>query len=383
MSRSVLWANDFPPTTSGIATFFVNIWRNLPPEKVLVIAPRVPESKKVDQSLPFTVWRLNLPTGESGLSKGLKTLFTVFYCFAISLVQRPERHHCGQVFSSGIAGWLCRKCLRIPYVVYVYGSETVRLGSGGLSERLMRRVLNDCEVVVANSQYTAQEFISFGISPEHIKVIYPGVDPDYFVPADPNPELLDRYGLAGKRALLTVARLDERKGHDVVIRALGILSHEFPDLVYLIPSRGREEPRLRSLTRELNLDERIQFLGFVPDEELPNLYNLCDIYVMPNRVTRETVLAGDVEGFGIAFIEASSCAKPVVAGRSGGAVEAVADGETGILVDAPDSPEAVAEALRKLLSDPDLCQRLGKAGRVRVTEKYDWRLLARQVAEIL
>ena len=382
MARTILWANDFPPVTSGIATFFVNIWRNLPSERVLVIAPEVPDAQTVDRALPFTVRRLRLPVGETGMAKGVKTLLTVFYCFFISLFRRPARHHCGQVLSSGIAGWLCKKVLRIPYVVYVYGSETVRLG-GGFSSSLMRMILHESEVVVANSEYTAEEFISFGIPQAHIQVIYPGVDPEHFHPTDPDPALVEQYSLADKQVLLTVARLDERKGHDVVIRALAILAEDYPDLMYLVPSKGREEPRLRQLTGELGLDERVQFLGFVADEDLPDLYNLCDIYVMPNRITQETELAGDVEGFGIAFIEAGACAKPVVAGRSGGAVEAVADGETGLLVDTPDSPEAVADTIRRLLQDTDLCRQLGQAGRKRVEERYDWRLLARQVEEIL
>ncbi len=383
MNKSILWVNDFPPVTSGIATFFVNIWRHLPSERVLVIAPSVPEAQAIDRDLPFPVRRLSLPMGEAGMAKGVKTLLTIFYCFILSLFRRPARHHCGQVLSSGIAGWLCKKTLGIPYVVYVYGSETFRFGRSSFVKGLMRAVLEDSEVVVANSQYTAEEFISFGISSAHVQVVYPGVDPEHFRPADTDPILVEQYGLTDKRVLLTVARLDERKGHDVVIRALALLVEDHPELVYLVPGNGREEPRLRKLAGNLGLEDRIRFLGFVPDKDLPDLYNLCDIYVMPNRIAKKSDLAGDVEGFGIAFIEASACAKPVVGGRSGGAVEAVAHGETGLLVNEPDSPEAVADVVGRLLRDAELCAQLGQAGRKRVEALYDWRRLAPQVEEIL
>ena len=117
----------------------------------------------------------------------------------------------------------------------------------------------------------------------------------------------------------------------------------------------------------------------IPTEDLPKLYNLCDIYVMPNRVTTASALAGDIEGFGIAFVEAGACGKPVIACRSGGAVEAVLDEETGLLVE-PGSDEAVADAIRRLLHDPDLARRLGTTGRQRVETDFDWPILSAQLA---
>ena len=123
-------------------------------------------------------------------------------------------------------------------------------------------------------------------------------------------------------------------------------------------------------------------IGFVPDADLPSLYNLCDVFVMPNRVTEGTLLQGDIEGFGISFLEAGACEKPVVAGRSGGAVEAVLHNRTGLLVD-PRSEADVAGALQRLLDDPELAQTLGRQARQRIEREFDWRILARQVEEIL
>lgn len=377
-SLSIFWVNDFPPVTSGIATFFVNIIRRLPPARVIVIAPAVPGGREFDATLPFNVWRRYLPVGESGKDKLLKTGLTVIYAVLATASRRRVRHHCGQVLSSGLAGLICKKLFHAPYWVYVYGSETVRLGKGHLTKRLMRAILNNSERIIANSQYTADEFIRFGVDPEHVTIVYPGVDTGVFKPMPPDDALTTRYDLSGKRVLLTVARLDERKGHDLVIRALAALAADFPDLVYLIAGKGREGTRLQELAEQSGVKNKVLFLGFVPEEALPSVYNLCDVFVMPNRVTTESALVGDVEGFGISFMEASACGKPVIAGRSGGAVEAVVDGETGVLID-PGSLTELTEAIRRLLIAPDLRQRLGDAGRQRAETSYDWSLLARQI----
>ena len=379
--RAVLFANDFPPVGSGIATAFLNFWMRLPKERVVVIAPRMVGDRAVDAGLPFPVQRINLPRGEGSLSKILKTGLTIIHSLRIAGSARPSCLHCGQVFSSGIAGWICKRIFGIPYVIYVYGSETVRLG-GGTLKRLMRATLEGSERVVTNSNATTDEFRGFGVRGDRLIRVYPGVDPTLFQPGPKNPEFLSRYSLEGRRVILTVARLDQRKGHDMVLRALGRLRDSHPDLVYLVTGRGREESRLKALAEDCGVANRVRFIGFVPDEDLPSIYNLCDVFAMPNRVTEGTALKGDVEGFGITFVEAGACAKPVVAGRSGGAIEAVLDGQTGVLVD-PHSEEEVAEAIRGLLDNPDEARRLGEAGRLRAEREFDWNRLAKQIEEIL
>lgn len=379
MSYSLLIANDFPPVTSGIATVFYEIWRRLPADQTRIVAPIMPGTEKFDANCPAPVKRIRLPLGETTVAKLLKTARTLEWTLMRGLVSKPTRIHCGQVISSGIAGLLCKRLYGIPYVTWVYGSETARLAQGGKSANLMRTVLEESEWVVTNSNMTSDEFLSFGVPKEKIRRVYPGVDPDRFVPTPKDPEWVNRLGIQDKRVLLTVARLDQRKGHDKVIQAMPSLPD---DVVYLIGGKGREEERLRQITQDLNLQNRVHFLGFVPDEDLPSLYNLCDVFVMPNRVTEGTALAGDIEGFGITFIEAGSCEKPVVAGRSGGAVEAVLDGETGLLVD-PTSEREIAESISRFLDAPDFAQQIGTQARKRIQNEFDWRILTKLVQEIL
>jgi len=379
MSHSLLIANDFPPVTSGIATVFYEIWRRLPPDQTRVLAPMMPNTQQIDANCPMPLTRIRLPLGESGTSKLFKTARTLQWALLHGLVDRPRRIHCGQVFSSGIAGLFCKKLYGIPYVTWVYGSETARLAQGGKSAALMRAVLDESEWVVTNSNMTSDEFISFNVPKEKIRRVYPGVDPERFSPRPKDQTWIDRLKIHDKRVLLTVARLDQRKGHDKVLHAMPQLPQ---DVVYLIGGTGREESRLRQITADLNLEDRVHFLGFVPDEDLPTLYNLCDVFVMPNRVTEGTALAGDIEGFGITFIEAGACEKPVIAGRSGGAVEAVMDGKTGILVD-PTSDQEIANAILQFLNDPQLANQMGQQARKRIQKELDWRILTKLVEEIL
>jgi phosphatidylinositol alpha-1,6-mannosyltransferase len=378
--RSLLIANDFPPVTSGIATVFYQIWKRLSAEETWILAPRLEQSDAVDATLPCRVKRVRLPVGETGSEKAAKTLLTLAWLLWLALFDRPARVHCGQVFSSGTVGWILRALFGIPYIVWVYGSETIRLAGSGLSHRLMQCVLRDADTVVTNSSVTSREFQRFGVPQQKLVRVYPGVDPRIFRPDTRDPAWVERHGLSNRRVILTVARLDQRKGHDVVLRALRRLPD---DVVYLIGGKGREEDRLRRLADECSVEDRVRFLGYVPNEDLPTLYNLCDVFVMPNRVTAGTALAGDIEGFGITFIEAGSCGKPVVGGKFGGSVEAVLAGETGLLVDDPSSDVEVAEAVRRLLDDGELRKKLGRNARLRIEREFDWDRLARQVKTIL
>jgi phosphatidylinositol alpha-1,6-mannosyltransferase len=161
--------------------------------------------------------------------------------------------------------------------------------------------------------------------------------------------------------ILTVGRLVERKGHDIVIRALPAIVERVPTARYLIVGNGPNETALRQLVRDVGLDpEQVRFCGRIPAEQLAAYYSLCDAFVMPNRE-----VGADTEGFGIVFIEAGACRKPCVGGQSGGAGDAIIDGETGILVD-PTSPSAVARATISLLTDSQLSARLGGAARSRI-----------------
>jgi phosphatidylinositol alpha-1,6-mannosyltransferase len=161
------------------------------------------------------------------------------------------------------------------------------------------------------------------------------------------------------------------------LRAFASLCREFPEAHYLIAGTGPEEQKLRQLTGQLGIQERVTFTGYVASETLPSFYHLCDIMLLANRKEPN----GDVEGFGIVFLEANAAGKPVIGGRSGGAIEAVADGVTGRLVD-PDASMQLETALRELLENPNVRQTMGAAGRRRVESEFNWKQRAQSLDEV-
>jgi phosphatidylinositol alpha-1,6-mannosyltransferase len=191
------------------------------------------------------------------------------------------------------------------------------------------------------------------------------------------PAWAERLGLSGKRVLLTHGRLDPRKGHDVVIRALPEIVAQHPDVVYLVTGTGESEPVLRELASSLGMGSHAVFAGVVGEEALPEIYSLAEIVLVPSRR-----VGFSIEGFGIVCLEAAAAGKPVIAGRSGGLPSAIVDGETGVLVD-PESPRAIAGAALALLGDPARARAMGRCGRARVVRHFDRRAFARRIADFV
>lgn len=387
--KSLLITNDFPPIVSGISTAFFQLWKNLPSDKIIVLAPRVKGCSKFDKAQSFKILRKWIPLGESPVSKLFKSVLIAFYCLFLVSRHKVKKLHCGQILSTGLAGMLCKRFFGIPYGVYVYGSETVRFRDSRVLILFINKIIDEADELIPNSEFTLNEFLSSGIKREKMVKVVPGVDTTAFCPANRSLSLAKKFNLEGCRVLLTVSRLDERKGHDMVIRALPKVLEKYPNTKYLIVGGGREKGRLQNIAMDLGLidahfqTEKVVFAGYVENNCLPDYYNLCDIFIMPNRETSERKqLRGDLEGFGIVFLEASACGKPVIAGRSGGANEAVEEGVTGLFVN-PHSIEDVSNAVIQLFDDESLSKRLAQGGRRRAKLQYDWKLLSKTLLKIL
>ncbi len=210
---------------------------------------------------------------------------------------------------------------------------------------------------------------------ERIRVIHPGVDTARFSPDADGSAFRARHAAGAACVLLTVGRLQLRKGHDRVIAALGAIHAEFPGLRYLIAGDGAERGRLESLASEHGVRDLVVFLGPVTDEDLPRLYAACDVFLMPSRQ-----IGADVEGFGIVYLEAAAVGKPTIGGRSGGVGEAISDGNTGFLVNGDDVGE-LAAAIRRFAASKELRLTMGAEGRRRVLAEFEWSRAARQVDE--
>ena len=231
-------------------------------------------------------------------------------------------------------------------VIYTHGEEVVQTAYNRLA-RLRGPALRSSNRVLTVSTFTRDRLIAdFGVEPDRIRLVTPGVDLERFTP-----------GPTAEPFILSVGRLIERKGFDRLIDAFAMVAGDFPEYRLKIAGSGPDEDALKVRATASSGGERIDFLGGVDDARLTALYRSCTLFAMPNR----TLADGDTEGFGLIFLEANACGKPVIGGRAGGATDAIVDEKTGLLVDGGDT-DAIAAALRRLLDDEELRNRLAAGG---------------------
>ena len=257
---------------------------------------------------------------------------------------------------------------RVPYDVVVYGLELVER----MSPRERRRragALRAARRVFAISDATAALVRTLGIPDERITLVRPGIDPEALVPppAGEGAAIRARIAAPARRYMLSVCTLVPRKGVDLAIRAFAALASAFPDVDYVIAGQGARREELERLAATLGVADRVRLVGPVDDATKLALYEGCELFVLPNRR-----FAHDMEGFGIVFLEAGLFGKAVIGGANGGALDAVADGTTGLLVDTSTDEVPLREAMRRLLSDPELARRLGENGRARALADFTW-----------
>jgi phosphatidylinositol alpha-1,6-mannosyltransferase len=265
-----------------------------------------------------------------------------------------------------VIGYIINKITGIPYYVYIFGAE---FRQHKWLNWLKRRILNNARAIMPIADFIKSEAINAGVRNKNFIKINPGVNLDIFHPGMDCEIVISQYGLKGKKIILTVARFDRNKGVDIAIKSLPSVLEKVPNAVYLVLGSGPCEQEWRRLVKTMGLEEKVIFGGFIPNEELPVYYNACDVFLLATRALKEF---GYVEGFGIVFIEANACGKPVVGGDVGGVSEAIIDAVTGILVN-PLSTEEISEALVKLLADGELARKMGQAGRRRAEEEFSWK----------
>jgi phosphatidylinositol alpha-1,6-mannosyltransferase len=221
--------------------------------------------------------------------------------------------------------------------------------------------------LIVNSRNTERMLVGdWGICADRIRLLHPGVDTRQFVPAVPDRSWRATLGWDERPVVLTVGRLQLRKGHDQMIRALAAIRAAVPEVLYAIVGDGEERPDLEGLVASEGLGDHVQFLGEVDDDRLVQCYQQCDLFALPNRQ-----VGCDIEGFGMVLLEAQACGKPVIAGASGGTAETMQVPDTGLVVPC-DGPDALASAVIELLADPDRRARMGEAARAWVVEHFDW-----------
>ncbi|WP_324277315.1 glycosyltransferase family 4 protein [Blastococcus brunescens] len=259
-----------------------------------------------------------------------------------------------------------------------HGHETGWVAVPG-GRQLMQRIASGLDVVTCISDYTRGRLAPALGGRTRLAQLSPGVDVERFTPDADGAAVRERYGLGAAPVVVCVSRLVARKGQDVLVAGWPRVLARHPDARLLLVGAGPAEAALRRSVAARGLTGSVVFTGPVDPAELPGHYAAGDVFAMPCRTRRAGL---DVEGLGMVFLEAAACARPVVAGTSGGAPETVREGVTGHVVD-PRSPAAVAEILGDLLADPDRAHAMGAAGRRWVEERWSWTHIAAAFAELL
>ena len=365
----------YPPDVGGISKFMSSMMSALGPDRVCCLTGVRAESAREREESTGRVYRRPLAFAKP---KYLQAIGWASAVAEIMMRERPRAVQLATLYDGYLGLWL-QKWLHLPYVIYAHGNEVLDAMQGSWDGH--RRTIQSADCVFANSYYTADLLKKAGVQPERIQVVHPGCDVDKFRPIEVSIE--DRRSILGphaeKKVILTVGRLVIRKGHDLVIRALPQVLKAHPDTCYLVVGSGPAKSTIASLANEMGLGDKVIFWENAKDSELLKIYNLCDVFAMPSRANLKSC---DVEGFGIVFIEANACGKPVIAGRSGGMADAVVDGETGFLVD-PDDSDALAESLSRMIGDASFARRIGQQGRDRAMREFAWKLIAARVDETM
>jgi phosphatidyl-myo-inositol dimannoside synthase len=371
VTRTLVVTNDFPPRQGGIQTFVAALLARRPPESVVVLASDAPGSPEHDKALPYPVVRR--PTGML-----LPTRST-----ARAATELVRRHGCDSAFFGAAAPLgLLAPVLRDAGVQHLvgatHGHETGWVALPG-SRQVMQRIASGLDVLTYISDYTRNRLAPALGGRTRLAQLSPGVDVDRFVPDADGRPVRQRYGLGQAPVVVCVSRLVARKGQDVLVAGWPRVLARHPSARLLLVGGGPAEAALRRAVAEGGVADSVVFTGPVDPVELPAHYAAGDVFAMPCRTRRAGL---DVEGLGMVFLEAAACGRPVVAGTSGGAPEAVREGVTGHVVD-PRSPAAVADTIAELLADPTRARAMGAAGRAWVEERWSWTRIATTFAGLL
>ncbi len=379
-TRTLLLSEIFPPAVGGSGRLFWELYSRQPAGQFVIAAGASPEAEAFDKTHQLEVHRLPLTLGDRGIRsvRGLK-----YYLGTAKRVRKLMKAtgctmlHCARNVPEGFVGYLLNRFHGIPYAFYTHGED---IGVSKFSRELAwmtRRVMSRATAAIANSYNSRRCLIEDWQYPESkIHVIQPGMDASQFQVMQPNSDTRLSLGWNSRTVILTVGRLQPRKGHDRLIRALHRVKEAVPNVLYAIVGTGQEEASLKELVAKENLGDCVQFVGGVSDDVMTKCYQQCDLFALPNRT-----IDGDIEGFGMVLLEAQACGKPVLAGDSGGTAETMDIPHTGRVVNC-DSHELLAEQLVDLLNDLVRLRTMGTAARTWVETRFNWPQRAKLAGEV-
>jgi phosphatidylinositol alpha-1,6-mannosyltransferase len=365
----LLLAELYPPTIGGSGVLLESLYSRLPDHRVHVLTDGT--GSRVQHGIPVTGVRMSARDW-GVLSRGCLARHVRVAREVRRVTQSEVIVHCSRGLPEGLSAALSGR----RFLCWTHGEELGYASTSRELSWLLRRVYRRAAAIAANSRNSARLLAEWGVEADRITVIHPGVDAARFRPDADRGAWREHHAQRRELLLLSVGRLQRRKGHDLVLAALAKWGPDDPPVRYLIAGAGDQRAALEAQARSLGIPDRVVFLGVVPEPELPGLYAAADLFLMPNR--QDGV---DFEGFGIVFLEAAASALPCIAGNSGGAPEAIQDGETGVLVSGTD-PDELLRALRRLARSADERMRMGASGRRRVLREFTWEHGAQRLKDL-
>ncbi len=359
--KTLLFTLEFPPFKGGVANYYGNLAKYWPiGEALIVMDNNRNELASRDQILP--TWFTDI----SILGRKIK-------------LDKIEYVLVGQILPLGTTAWLLSLIHPFKYAVFLHGMDFAYALKSPRKRWLATQILRRADAIIAANSYVADKITEFRPAlADKIGIVNPGVESG--VPLkdeDMTASLKSHYGLEGKTVLFTLGRLVRRKGIDQVIASLEQIPEDMiHNLSYVIGGDGPDKDYLKSLV-PAKFSKKIIFLGEIREDEKWTWLHLSDIFVMPSRD-----IDGDFEGFGIVYLEANLCGKPIIAGRAGGVSDAVLDNYTGLLVD-PESPAEISQAIIKLVANPSLRDELGRQGKERARAEFNWEKQLEKLLKII
>ena len=367
--KVLVLTENFPPKSGGSGRWFWELYSRLPKEDYIIVTDTV-EDNSIDQQIENTVIRIPLKCAEWGFKSftGLG-----FYWRSVKAVNKLIKQHqithihCGRVMHEGVIAWLVSLFSKVQFVCFIHGEDIETAATSREQSLMVKQVCGKADMLICNSLNSQNIARRLNYDVGNTVVLHPGADCERFIPVTSDLEFKQDMGWIGRTVILTVGRLQARKGHDKMIEAMPTILAVHPKTLYCIIGDGDQKPRLLELVNELELADSVIFLNEISDEQMIMCYQQCDIFILPNRT-----IDNDIEGFGMVLVEAQACGKVVIAGDSGGTAETMLAEQTGFIIDCT-NPDVIATKINQLLSDTVLTKSMGEKGVEFVNEMFDWK----------
>jgi len=369
MKKILLLTENFPPIDGGSGRWFWELYSRLPRQNIIVASHSVEGYQAFDKQHDLHVIRMPMHSAEWGVKS--KTGISFYFRMVKHVLKLVKRHkideiHCGRVIHEGVIARIIKLLTGVPFICFVHGEDVETAATSREQALLVKWACRGSKTLVCNSENSRNLVAALGFETKNkCEVLHPGVDTSKFIPALADQAFRTQMGWDGKRVLLTVGRLQRRKGQDHLLAAMPELLKIYPELFYAIVGRGECEDELRSFIDSSGLSSSAAVYTDLNDEALIKSYQQCDIFILPNRT-----IESDIEGFGMVLVEAQACGRPVIAGNSGGTAETMIIGKTGEIIDCS-SPQSIVKGMLPILQDSSF-EHFGKSAVEHVKTSFDW-----------